>query len=304
MAFGEETHGAIHEVNLMAWVGSLAQFYYQLHLHKVGGTKTVLTKEVNKLGGTMKMDDSGHFNPLDGSNFTTYNLSYKSSGKCIRVDKSSAEEFVGSDTIFRLCPKKQEATKSKEATSGQKRKAVKSDPAPRKSKKKSPAPPPSQAISSRQRQHVSYADDDESNSDEEENEEEAEEDENSYEPPPKVIAVANSTATRNVAVKAEPTDTTHRNSTAKIFEDLCDRLTNQNNEIKAENRSLKEENNQLRAVRIQNNALRQDVHDLQSEIAALREENKALREKCARKHVDYERLEFLVNDKAQYESRI
>ncbi len=293
----------------MAWVGCVAQFYYKIHLLQFGNRKKVLTQEVAKLGDSL-LNTRRHLKPLDDSSFTRYELSYKASGKYIRVDKSSVEEFVGSDTIFRLCPnKEQNTTKSKEADGGRKRKAAPSASPPPPRKRNDSAPPSLQAMPSRQRKNVSYAEyefdsgGDDSKSDEEVEEEHACTSPSQFNGAPPAVAKSNprnSTAT----AKLEPTGSSHRNAWQgqlsgddRDYKVFCDELIKQNQE-------LKEENNKLRAVRTKNIALTEKVDALQAEITAVREENKAIRAICAQKDLDYHRLEFLVKEKAENDRQI
>ena len=166
---------------------------------------------------------------------------------------------------------------------------------------------------SRQRKNISYAEyefdsgGDESKSDEEEEEENDCTPLSQFNGAPPAVARSNprnSTTIHNAAVKLEPTDSSHQNAWQgqlsgddhdyKVF---CDKLTKQNQE-------LKEENNKLRAVRTKNIALVEKVDALQAEIAAVKEENKLLRDICAKKDLEYQRLEFLVKEKSQNERRI
>eukprot|EP00581_Thalassiosira_minuscula_P010347 CAMPEP_0183704074 /NCGR_PEP_ID=MMETSP0737-20130205/1542_1 /TAXON_ID=385413 /ORGANISM="Thalassiosira miniscula, Strain CCMP1093" /LENGTH=742 /DNA_ID=CAMNT_0025930889 /DNA_START=312 /DNA_END=2543 /DNA_ORIENTATION=+ len=129
VAFGEETHGIVHEGNLMAWVGSVVHFYYQHHLNKFDEKKKVLTKEIAKFGDLL-IGDHRRLRILDNSDLTTYRLAYKSTGKSIRVDKSSVKEIVGDDTLYRLVAGRNQSTKTKASdrgASGRKRKATKSE---------------------------------------------------------------------------------------------------------------------------------------------------------------------------------
>jgi len=103
VAFGEEAHGEVHKENLMSWVGSVVHFYYSFHLKKCGQKKTVLTRKIAGFGDVL-MDKNRHLSlkTLDSSDLTTHQLSFKSIGKSIRADKSSAQEIVGVDTLCRL----------------------------------------------------------------------------------------------------------------------------------------------------------------------------------------------------------
>lgn len=314
VAFGEESNGTTHEENLMAWVGCVAQFYYQVHLQKFGGKKTILTKEITDLGD--ELDKHDHLKPLDDSNLTTYSMSFKKSAKNIRVDKSSVEEFVGSDTIFRLCPKTKKTTKSTTAADGRKRKADTSASSAPPIKRKAPASPPPLGKTSRQKQPVLYAEDESNSAEAELNSDDEDEGENGYDPlpqfngaPPAVVRCnpRNSTTTttiNNAAVKQEHAERTHQYavqaqlpSDQRDFKRMCDELTVLVKKLEAQNQDLREENIQLRQERNRTIALGKKVGSLQAEIAALTEENKSLRGKSAKLELDYHRLEFLVKEK-------
>lgn len=153
IAFGEETHGESHKKNLMAWVGSVVHFFYSYHLGKFGDKKTDLTKKIAEFGDRLleTQDDPDDLETLDDSDLTTYHLKFKSIGKYIRVDKNSAREDVGSDTLHRLVAKKSKsrtaAAKSSRTTSTRKRKATTENDS---------RPATSQAIPKRRRQPASY----------------------------------------------------------------------------------------------------------------------------------------------------
>ena len=99
----------------MAFVGSVAHFYYHFHLAKFNGKKTVLTKEIARLGDDI-LEMNRQLKTLDSSNLTTYNVSFKIIGKSIRGEKSTAVEVVGADTLFRLCAGKRMVSKASSIT--------------------------------------------------------------------------------------------------------------------------------------------------------------------------------------------
>lgn len=101
VAFGEETHGETHKENLMAMVGCVTHFFYHYHLAKYNGRKTDLTREVARFGDDL-LKSNRKIKTLDSSNLTMYNLSLKQSQKSIRVEKNTAEEICGADTLYRL----------------------------------------------------------------------------------------------------------------------------------------------------------------------------------------------------------
>merc|ERR1712194_651153 len=122
VSFGEENHGEIHKENLMAWVGGAVHFYYSHHLHKCEAKKTVLTRKVARFGGDVLLKNR-QLKILSSSSLTTYDVSFKSIGKTIRVDKSSAREIVGADTLYRIAPKRNSTTSApKSVENGMKRK--------------------------------------------------------------------------------------------------------------------------------------------------------------------------------------
>ena len=230
--------------------------------------------------------------------------------KCIRVDKSSVEEFVGSDTLYRLLPKKEATAKvSKEAQGGKKRKAAPAVPAAPPLKKKArsdPTPPPLQPLPpppQRQRESVLHAEDKSDSNDEMEKE-------NGYDPPslfdggipaPAEHNPRNSTLSHGAAVKEEPTQS---EPTQSDFEALCERLTAKLEKVKAENSAVRYENTKLRN-RIGNLREEMNAHyAVRHENAALKEEIKSLRGNNAKLQLDYQRLEFLVNEKSREEGRL
>lgn len=286
----------------MAWVGCVAHFYYQRHLSTCGNKKKTLTQELARFGDAL-LDNRRQLKPLDDSNFTTYDLSFKASVKCIRVDKSSVEEFVGSDTLYRLLPKKEATAKvSKEAQGGKKRKAAPAVPAAPPLKKKArsdPTPPPLQPLPpppQRQREPVLHAEDKSDSNDEMEKE-------NGYDPPslfdggipdPAEHNPRNSTLSHGAAVKEEPTQS---EPTQSDFEALCERLTEKLEAVKDENTKLR---NRIGNLREEMNA----HYAVRHENAALKEEIKSLRGNNAKLQLDYQRLEFLVNEKSREEGRL
>eukprot|EP00584_Thalassiosira_punctigera_P026489 CAMPEP_0172578222 /NCGR_PEP_ID=MMETSP1067-20121228/138625_1 /TAXON_ID=265564 ORGANISM="Thalassiosira punctigera, Strain Tpunct2005C2" /NCGR_SAMPLE_ID=MMETSP1067 /ASSEMBLY_ACC=CAM_ASM_000444 /LENGTH=726 /DNA_ID=CAMNT_0013370913 /DNA_START=415 /DNA_END=2596 /DNA_ORIENTATION=+ len=132
VAFGEEGHGATHQENLMAWVGSVVHFFYQFHLGKCQNKKTALTRKIAKFGDIV-LQKHRQLKTLDSSCLTTFSLSFKSTGKSIRVEKGSVKELVGTDTLYRLgadrsrtAPKRTRSLASSSANQ-KKRKATKND---------------------------------------------------------------------------------------------------------------------------------------------------------------------------------
>jgi len=124
VAFGEEAHGAIHEENLMAWVGGVAHFFYNFHFKKFQELKRALTQKIASFGDVL-LKKNRQTKTLDSSDLTTYHLSFKKIDKYIRADKSSAQEIVGSDTLYRLSAERSRtASASKKGTNGRKRKAT------------------------------------------------------------------------------------------------------------------------------------------------------------------------------------
>lgn len=85
----------------MAMVGCVTHFFYHYHLAKYNGRKTDLTREVARFGDDL-LKSNREIKTLDSSNLTMYKLSLKQSQKNIRVEKSTAEEMIGSDTLYRL----------------------------------------------------------------------------------------------------------------------------------------------------------------------------------------------------------
>ncbi|KAL7542801.1 hypothetical protein ACHAXR_012096, partial [Thalassiosira sp. AJA248-18] len=126
-AFGEQDHGSTHEENLMATVGSVVHFFYQYHLEKFHNKKTVLTREIAKFGDVL-LRKNRQLKTLDSSKLTSYELSFKSIGKSIRVDKSSVRKTVGVDTLYKLGAKSSRTTNAsksaalKSGSNGRKRK--------------------------------------------------------------------------------------------------------------------------------------------------------------------------------------
>jgi hypothetical protein len=108
-----------HEVNLLAWVGCVSHFYYQFHLTKFHDKKTNLTREIARFGDDL-LRTNRQLKALDSSNLTKYTLSFKTTGKSIRVDKSTAKEVLGADTLYRLSANKKQASKPANSTSGRK----------------------------------------------------------------------------------------------------------------------------------------------------------------------------------------
>ena len=104
----------------MAMVGCVTHFFYHYHLAKYNGRKTDLTREVARFGDDL-LKSNREIKTLDTSNLTMYKLSLKQSQKNIRVEKSTAEEMIGSDTLYRLlCVRDKNASQKmrrKESTS-------------------------------------------------------------------------------------------------------------------------------------------------------------------------------------------
>ncbi|KAL3827005.1 hypothetical protein ACHAXA_000069 [Cyclostephanos tholiformis] len=123
VAFGEEDHGSTHEKNLMSWVGCISQFYYKYHLDKFHGRKTELTTKIAHFGDQL-LKKNRQLKTLDSSDLTKFNLSFKSTGKNIRVDKSTAKELVGSDTLYRLSVNKKQTSEASSSASGGNRKKL------------------------------------------------------------------------------------------------------------------------------------------------------------------------------------
>lgn len=242
-------------------MGCVAQFFYQFHLETFEKKKKVLTQAVASFGDTL-LEEHRQLKPLDGSVLSTFDLTFKSSGKSIRVDKNSARVFVGSDTLYRLIPKKQPATKvSKEAASGRKRKSSSAS-----------HPPPQPSTSSRRKKPASYAED-ESNSDEEI------EDNNGHHPPAQPDRISSAilenlprsgttaaTAGKEAPIQSEPSNALDGDQTD--YKDLCRRLT-----IK------------VRATAKENFVLQQ--------------KNAALGNQLVNLHRDNQRLQLLVREMSQ-----
>lgn len=85
----------------MAMVGCVIHFFYHYHLAKYNGRKTDLTREVARFGDDL-LKINRDIKTLDKSNLTMYNFSLKHPQKNIRVEKSTAEEMIGTDTLYRL----------------------------------------------------------------------------------------------------------------------------------------------------------------------------------------------------------
>jgi predicted nuclease with TOPRIM domain len=108
-------------------------------------------------------------------------------------------------------------------------------------------------------------------------------------------------------VEGEPTrsePSSQSEPTQSDFEALCRRLTAKLEVVNAENAAVREENNKLRN-RIA--ALREEMnahYAVRHENTALKEEVKSLRGNNAKLQLDYQRLEFLVNEKSRDEGRL
>ena len=128
LSFGEETHGEIHQKNLMAWVGAVVHFYYQHHSNKFKSMKTVLTRKIANFGDVL-LSKNPHQKILNSSSFTTYKIkSFKSIGENIRVDKRTVREIVGADTLYRLVSERSSSdTAPKSVSKGSKRKSADHD---------------------------------------------------------------------------------------------------------------------------------------------------------------------------------
>ena len=103
----------------MAWVGCLSHFYYQFHLTKFHDKKTDLTREIARFGDDL-LQTNRQLKTLGSSNLTMYTMSFKTTGKNIRVDKSTVEEVLGTDTLYRLSINKKQASKPANSASGRK----------------------------------------------------------------------------------------------------------------------------------------------------------------------------------------
>ena len=103
----------------MAWVGCVSHFYYQFHLTKFHDKKTVLTREIARFGDDL-LQTNRQLKTLGSSNLTKYTMSFKTTGKNIRVDKSTVEEVLGTDTLYRLSINKKQASKPANSASGRK----------------------------------------------------------------------------------------------------------------------------------------------------------------------------------------
>jgi hypothetical protein len=103
----------------MAWVGCVSHFYYQFHLTKFHDKKTDLTREIARFGDDL-LQTNRQLKILGSSNLTKYTMSFKTTGKNIRVDKSTVEEVLGTDTLYRLSINKKQASKPANSASGRK----------------------------------------------------------------------------------------------------------------------------------------------------------------------------------------
>ena len=103
----------------MAWVGCVSHFYYQFHLTKFHDKKTDLTREIARFGDDL-LQTNRQLKTLGSSNLTKYTMSFKTTGKNIRVDKSTVEEVLGTDTLYRLSINKKQASKPANSASGRK----------------------------------------------------------------------------------------------------------------------------------------------------------------------------------------
>jgi hypothetical protein len=110
----------------MSWVGCVSQFYYKFHLDKFHGRKKDLTNEIQRFGDRL-LEKNRQLKTLDSSDLTRFTLSFKSTGKSIRVDKSTAEEHVGADTLYRLAVNKKQTSKASSSAGGKKRKKLSSE---------------------------------------------------------------------------------------------------------------------------------------------------------------------------------
>lgn len=101
LAFGNENRGAVHEENLLAWVGAVTKFYYHYQLKKFSNKKKALSAHVSQYYDKENPIELKAYNKSD---FTTFELPFEQYRSSIRVDSKLAKENVGSDTFFRLLP--------------------------------------------------------------------------------------------------------------------------------------------------------------------------------------------------------
>ena len=105
VAFAEQANGDVHKGNLFAWVGAVANFFYNYHLAKFDNKKAVLTERIKCYGSDTTL---ARMKDIDRSELTTFTYYHKYFGsKWVRLVQSSAKEIVGIDTHFKLvCDKR------------------------------------------------------------------------------------------------------------------------------------------------------------------------------------------------------
>ena len=135
IAFGNESHGNVHEENLYAVVHAVTIFYYNYHKNKFGGSSGILRKKIEEFSDA---DLPENVKTCRNSELTDYGVLFiLTKGNRIQVDRTCYEdEIVGNDTYFRLIPDdaqikqnaaKKSAHRSKKATSSPSKKKQKAD---------------------------------------------------------------------------------------------------------------------------------------------------------------------------------
>lgn len=108
VAFGEQSNGEIHKKNLYAWVGALANMYYNFFLDRCANRKTLLTKNVKKHLVTVQQlqaRDANSPRELGSSSYSTFEgIKWrKTQWHSIRVSgKNNIQQVQGPDTFLRI----------------------------------------------------------------------------------------------------------------------------------------------------------------------------------------------------------
>lgn len=222
VAFGEETSGPVHKENLFARVGSVVHFFYKHQIAKFGDKKTILTQKVCAWGD--KLNRRG-IKSLDASDLTTYEITAKPIGKkFIRVDKSTAQEIAGKDTLYHL---KSKSTSSNSAGASTKQTSKKRKATENNDKRKSQAP-----LIPRRKKPVSYQE-----TEEDEEEEEGEVDERK----PAAKRRKNPAIPNNTSTELSDDGDSDNSSHGKAFYmELCEKFTKKRNKDKAKMEVLRE----------------------------------------------------------------
>ncbi|KAL7542800.1 hypothetical protein ACHAXR_012095 [Thalassiosira sp. AJA248-18] len=100
-AFGLERKGAVHEENLLAWVGAVTKFFYNYHWKKFNRQKKILSSKVSHyVGVRLPKEPKAYI----ASDYTCFELVFEQYRNTIRVDPKLVKEIIGPDTYFRLLP--------------------------------------------------------------------------------------------------------------------------------------------------------------------------------------------------------